>query len=187
MTVCCSSSPWSSWPRTPLARAHDARPSPCRPCLARRPAHSSPEPSPCYLSRPRLSLSLSRERRLPWPPLASPLAGLPRSSLLHPSSRPNDPVASFFGLHRCSPTRLPPSRAAGPPPPRSRPPLSAPSPWSHHCRPPSRAPRPSKGSPRSPLAFPQRGPHRRCLSSLDFGAPSLLCSPTGQGLTLRRK
>ena len=112
-----ASSPWSSWPRTPLTRAHDARPRPCRPCLARRPARSSPEPSPCYLSRPRLSLSLSRERRLPWPPLASPLVGLPRSSLFHPFSRPNDPVASFLGLHRCSPTRLPPSRAARPPQP----------------------------------------------------------------------
>jgi hypothetical protein len=47
----------------PLAHARDARPRPCRPCLARRPARSSPEASSWCLSRPRLSLALTRERR----------------------------------------------------------------------------------------------------------------------------
>ena len=156
-----ASSPWSSWPRTPLARAHDAHPRPCCPCLARRPARSSPEPSPCYLSRPRLSLSLSREYRLPWPPLASPLAGLPWSSLLHPSSRPTNPAKSFLDIRWCSPTHSPPPRPAAPPLP---PPTAAagvllrgeiPS------RPPQPRPRPSTGPSRRPLAPPPIPPRRR--------------------------
>ena len=48
---------------TPLAHARDARPRPCRPYLAHRPARSSPEASSCCLSRPCLSFSLSCERR----------------------------------------------------------------------------------------------------------------------------
>jgi len=53
------------WPRTPPANAvRDMHPRLCGLYLARRPAHSSPEASPCCLSRPRLSLSFSREPKL---------------------------------------------------------------------------------------------------------------------------
>ena len=156
-------------PRPLSPRRMLALPSPSSPPCAQK----SPSRAPCPRGRPP-------------PAITAVVVCSPRSSLPHPSSRPNDPVASFLGLHRFSPTRLPPSRAAGPPPPRSRPPLSAPSPWSHHCRPPSRAPRPSRGSPRSPLAFPQWGPHRRSLSSPGKATPFFLCSSPDQGPALRR-
>ena len=117
----------------PLHRARHARRQPrpakrrgrcprCPSCPTSLP-RPSPPPSPCSPLKAEASpcsraQKPERARRRRCPPLPSPLPLATRSPLLHPSSRPNDPVLSFLGLHRCSPNRLPPPRATRPLPPR---------------------------------------------------------------------
>ena len=91
-----------------------ARVAACLPELPGLPSTTSP--LSCAYLRPSWDPARTRPE-LP-PPLLPRSTGSPRSPLLHPSSRPNDPVLSFLGLHRCSPNRLPPPRATRPLPPR---------------------------------------------------------------------
>ena len=70
-----------------------------------------------YLPSPLLPALSARPSPPPWRPEPPPPPRPPRKPLLHPRSRPNNPVASFLDLHRCSATRSPSFPTTGPPAP----------------------------------------------------------------------
>jgi len=121
------------------------------------------------------------------PPRAGTLPSVSRAAAAHrpPSSShlrfplaPTDRGNGFTSPQRSSPARLPPSRPTGAPPPRSRPAAAAAaSPRARRHRPPQPQSRVPRGESQSPLPFTQPIPHRRCLSSPENTAQTLLCSP----------